>query len=390
MNTASNNDVLVIDACLVVKPLAERREHSDLYDLICILNEESDPCATTKILKWLDDHKRLRSFEKYLLYRSEEDGMTPLHLLVAYDYHGAIPVLIQNAREAVNLPDADGNNPLDSGLLYCKISLIATKMLIEADPGALRPPSGEEQNVFFRLPIHCACMSFYLSFEIIAMLLEEFPEGAKVFFQGRLPIHWACTVGVNLGVWNLLIEHYPEGVYVPRALSDDFRNYYRNDDVERVLQDAVIGGYSANLCQVIVSAFPESAYETDENGSLPLHLCIRHLKNYENRGNHLDVFLLLLNSAPYTHAEAKTAEEMLIATCDEKTVTLLLHQSAANRHFSLTVLEFLYSVKKSSVSKVDGSGMLPFHYACLNPDAAVDALMTMLLLYPESIAANNR
>jgi hypothetical protein len=156
------------------------------------------------------------------------------------------------------------------------------------------------------------------------------------------------------------------------------------------LQDAVIGGYSANLCQVIVSAFPESAYETDENGSLPLHLCIRHLKNYENRGNHLDVFLLLLNSAPYTHAEAKTAEEMLIATCDEKTVTLLLHQSAANRHFSLTVLEFLYSVKKSSVSKVDGSGMLPFHYACLNPDAAVDALMTMLLLYPESIAANNR
>ena len=206
MNTASNNDVLVIDACLVVKPLAERREHSDLYDLICILNEESDPCATTKILKWYDEHKRLRSFQKYLLYRSEEDGMTPLHLLVAYDYHGAIPVLIQNAREAVNLPDADGNNPLDSGLLYCKISLIATKMLIEADPGALRPPSGEEQNVRKKLPIHCACSVSYPRFEIIAMLLEEYPEGAKVAWHGKLPIHLACEKQVmNLDILNLLI-----------------------------------------------------------------------------------------------------------------------------------------------------------------------------------------
>ena len=91
-----------------------------------------------------------------------------------------------------------------------------------------------------------------------------------------MPINWACTVEVNLDVWNLLIELYPESINIPgpggRTPSDDFRLYHRSDEVERVLQDAVIGGYSANLCQVIVSAFPESAYETDENGSLPLHL----------------------------------------------------------------------------------------------------------------------
>jgi ankyrin repeat protein len=297
----------------------------------------------------------------------------------------------------MKLRSSGRNTPFEDGLLFGEISLIAAKQLVEANPEALRPPRGEEQNVRKKLPIHCAC-SVYPRFEIIAMLLEEYPEDAKVVWQGRLPIHLACRNLVNLDVLNLLIKLYPESLDVVDSCGEATpsrilgKNHLYDDRAVRVrlLQDAVIGGYSANLCQVIVSAFPESAYETDENGSLPLHLCIRHLKNYENRGNHLDVFLLLLNSAPYTHAEAKTAEEMLIATCDEKTVTLLLHQSAANRHFSLTVLEFLYSVKKSSVSKVDGSGMLPFHYACLNPDAAVDALMTMLLLYPESIAANNR
>jgi ankyrin repeat protein len=373
--------------------LAERRLHSDLYHLICTLNEESDPCATTKIMKWLDQHKRLASFEKYLLYRSEDSGQTPLHLLVEYDYHGAIPLLIENARGAVNLSDNDGNNPLDSGLIFCQVSLIAVKMLIEANPEALRPPRGEEHIVSKRLPIHCACSALYLRFDIIAMLLEKYPEGAKVVWKGRLPINWACTVELNLDVWNLLIERYPESVYVhSTALSKDLRSYYRCDKVIRVLQDAIIGGYSANVCQVIVSAFPESTLIKDENGILPLHLCIRHFTNFENRGNRLEVFLLLLNSAPQfvcDDAEAKTTAKMLMSTCNEDTGLLLLHQSAANRHFSLTVLEFLNAAYPSSVSKVDGCGMLPFHYACLNPDATVDALMMLLLLYPESIAANN-
>jgi ankyrin repeat protein len=195
---------------------AERREHSDLYDLICISNEESDPCATTKILKWLGDHKRLRSFQKNLLYRSEETGQTPLHLLVAYDYHGAIPVLIENAREAVNLLDTIGNTPLENGIFHCKISLTAAKMLIDANPEALRPPRGEEQNVRKKLPIHCACSVSYPRFEIVAMLLEEYPEGAKVAWHGKLPIHLACEKQVmNLDILNLLIELYPESMSIP-------------------------------------------------------------------------------------------------------------------------------------------------------------------------------
>ena len=197
----------------------ERRVYSNLLDLICTTKDYPDlgaACATTKILKWYDEHKRLRSFQKYLLYRSEEDGMTPLHLLVAYDYHGAIPVLIENAREAVNLLDADGNTPLDSGILNYAISLIAAKQLVEANPEALRPPRGEEQNVRKKLPIHCACSVSYPRFEIIAMLLEEYPEGAKVVWQGRLPIHLACEKPVmNLDVLNLLIKLYPESMSIP-------------------------------------------------------------------------------------------------------------------------------------------------------------------------------
>jgi hypothetical protein len=293
----------------------------------------------------------------------------------------------------MKLRSSGRNTPLEDGLLFGEISLIAAKQLVEANPEALRPPRGEEHNVQKKLPIHCAC-SVYLRFDIIAMLLEEYPEGAKVAWRQRLPIHLACSNWVNLDVLNLLIELYPEsldvvdlcGEVTPSRILGNNCLYDDRAVRVRLLQDAIIGGYSANVCQVIVSAFPETISITDENGCLPLHLCIGHLMNHENRSNRLDVFLLLLNSAPYTHAEAKTAEEMLIATCDENTVTLLLHQSAANRHFSLTVLEFLYSVKESSISKVDGCGMLPFHYACLNPDAAVDALMTMLLLYPESIA----
>jgi ankyrin repeat protein len=302
-------------------------------------------------------------------------------------------------RTNMKLRSSGHNTPLENGLIFGNISLIDAENLVAANPEALRPPRGEESIVSRRLPIHCAC-SVYLRFDIIAMLLEKYPEGAKVVWQGRLPIHLACTNRVNLDVLNLLIELYPEsldvvelcGVATPSQILRN-NHFYDNRVVRvRLLQDAIIGGYSANVCQVIVSAFPESTLIKDENGILPLHLCIRHFTNFENRGNRLEVFLLLLNSAPQfvcDDAEAKTTAKMLMSTCNEDTGLLLLHQSAANRHFSLTVLEFLNAAYPSSVSKVDGCGMLPFHYACLNPDATVDALMMLLLLYPESIAANN-
>ena len=305
----------------------------------------------------------------------------------------------------MKLRSSGRNTPFEDGLLFGEISLIAAKQLVEANPEALRPPRGEEHNVQKKLPIHCAC-SVYLRFDIIAMLLEEYPEGAKVAWRQRLPIHLACSNWVNLDVLNLLIELYPEsldvvdlcGEVTPSRILGNNHMYDDRAVRVRLLQDAIIGGYSANVCQVIISAFPETTMITDENGSLPLHLCIRHLMNHENRSNRLDVFFHLLNSAPQfvcDDAEAKTAAgmlrvEMQKVTWHEDTGELLLHQSAANRHFSLIVLKFLSLAFPSSASKVDGCGMLPFHYACLNPAVTVDALITLLLLCPESITTNNR
>ena len=113
----------------------------------------------------------------------------------------------------MKLRSSGRNTPFEDGLLFGEISLIAAKQLVEANPEALRPPRGEEQNVRKKLPIHCAC-SVYPRFEIIAMLLEEYPEGAKVVWQGRLPIHLACRNLVNLDVLNLLIKLYPESLDV--------------------------------------------------------------------------------------------------------------------------------------------------------------------------------
>jgi hypothetical protein len=48
------------------------------------------------------------------------------------------------------------------------------------------------------------------------MLLEEYPEGAKVAWHGKLPIHLACKKQVmNLDILNLLIELYPESMSIP-------------------------------------------------------------------------------------------------------------------------------------------------------------------------------
>jgi hypothetical protein len=231
------------------------------------------------------------------------------------------------------------------------------------------------------------------------MLLEEYPEGAKVVWQRSLPIHLTCgNRAVNLDVLDLLIELYPESINIPgpggRTPSEQLRFntvYYRRPAVlGTLLLDAVKGGFSVNVCQLILSAFPERTHLIRFPEVFhPMQYSIRNYMNYENRGNHLDVFLLLLNRAPHSvcdDAKAKTAAKMLMSPCDEDTGTLLLHQSAANRHFSLTVLKFLNCVYPSSVSKLDGWDMLPFHYACLNPDVTVDVLMTLLLFYPASIA----
>ena len=116
----------------------------------------------------------------------------------------------------MKLRSSGRNTPFEDGLLFGEISLIAAKQLVEANPEALRPPRGEEQNVRKKLPIHCACSVSYPRFEIVAMLLEEYPEGAKVFWKGRLPIHLACERPVmNLDVLNLLIKLYPESMNIP-------------------------------------------------------------------------------------------------------------------------------------------------------------------------------
>jgi ankyrin repeat protein len=67
---------------------------------------------------------------------------------------------------------------------------------------------------------------------------------------------------------------------------------------------------------------------------------------------------------------------------------LLLHREATNiRGLHVEMLPILLHVNPEAIRLQDKSGLLAIHHASLNEASSLDALMSLIKYYPESIAA---
>jgi hypothetical protein len=124
----------------------------------------------------------------------------------------------------------------------------------------------------------------------------------------------------------------------------------------------------------------------------------------------MDIISLLLEANPGSYQVkdhmGRTPSTLLSLEQTTGTTTTngmyLLHRQAANNaHHSTTttstsssnsssihLLRFLVHTYPDSIQQPDHHGMLPFHYACLNPTVSLDSLMLLLTSYPDCITSS--
>ena len=84
----------------------------------------------------------------------------------------------------------------------------------------------------------------------------------------------------------------------------------------------------------------------------------------------------------------KTPKQYLIKSASRKDENgmLLLHRQAAHcKGLSVESLNILFEAYSEAIRIQDNFGLLPLHHACLNEVSSLDALMSLVTLYPESI-----
>ena len=209
------------------------------------------------------------------------------------------------------------------------------------------------------LPIHVACWN-QASLEVIKTLLTASPDSIKAEDNdGWLPLHKVCTNGGHLNVFNLLIKSYPEGLdheddedETPLDFLEHSKYATKMDDNGMLpLHHACKNGYSLHLINFLIEAYRKSFNMKDNDGNTPWQYLAKAASRIDERG------------------------------------MLLLHREAAHcSGLNVKLLPKLFDANPEAIRLQDKWGLLPLHHASLNKASPLEALMSLVKLYPESIA----
>ena len=212
-----------------------------------------------------------------MVHASDQDGRTPLHVLLSYNDMISYPSLrIQVSMllaSKFGSSDAAGDVPLHYAL-KCGVSEEVLRELIEANPSSLVETDQEG-----RTPLHAA---FLLSGNdppstgVIKALLSTPGENATKLKDsaGRLPLHIAAERGANEAVLWLLVEAYTDGCY------------RQNKDGDLPVHLLVRTGMaSTSTVELLIRPFMDNETICRFSGSqgtcLPLHLAAEYNCSYK-------------------------------------------------------------------------------------------------------------
>lgn len=314
----------------------------------------------------------------------DEDGYLPLH--IACENKPSLNIIIfllDVYPKAAQIKGTFGCLPLH---IACRngASADVVEILLRAYPKAV-----QMQNIHGWLPIHGTCET-----NIVRTLLEAYPDGAMVpDGDGRLPLHSACIGGASL-------ETYPASIVAedrPRKSPEFYLKHGAEDNygIEYVFlfHNAIRFGLSVHLLKLLLQAFPESSLKRDNNGMLPLHHACA------STAPHFIAYVMALLGSNNDHCfktqdyQGRTPSQLLKHTASrhDKNEMLPLHRLAAcSKHLSEKSLLLLAKAYPESLTSPDKYGILPFHYACLNPESSVELLMLYIHMCPEIILSSEK
>jgi len=378
----------------------------------------------------------------------DKDGNLPLHNAARYSYaYDVVKLLLDAYPEGVEVRDKDGNLPLRMAI-WSDANFNVIKLLIDAYPEGARvswnPPNRvhpKASHLRGTLPLHLACMypmddEKFIDTNISLKLLEVYPEGAQVQDKhknlplhyavkaqaiktslkllklypegvkvqgcwGKLPLHYAVEDAVLAGVseinFNLLdslLRVYPESIHVR---CDDYMSpldilvSVGKEEGYLYLLRAMKAGVSKNCLKLFLLAFPESCLKQDNKGMIPLHhACASRLPN---RHEYIHAFLDIHGgetSFPHSFDKQFRVQDNRGRTpfqvLPDNGLFLLHELVATSLHLSETAVRLLVDMMPNSIITPNKCGMLPFHYACLNPAISVEILMLFISFSPDALA----
>ena len=118
------------------------------------------------------------------------------------------------------------------------------------------------------------------NWQAVLAVVEADPQAASKWLYGvddnntvpmiwkRLPIHLACTHGAPVGLLEMLIQSYPEGV----ATVDAHTGY--------LPLHMACGKSSAAVVKLLLETFPDATNVADVQGRLPLHVAVVAMASY--------------------------------------------------------------------------------------------------------------
>jgi len=237
-------------------------------------------------------------------------------------------------KEAMTYQDDHRNTPLHIILIRLP-PLDIVQTFIQHVPEVLRMQNGGE-----RLPIHMACLH-KASLEVVQALYNAYPESVQAESEDGLLIDGAYDYGALLDVLNFIAEAYPE---------------------------AIDQTYPFTLIS-----------RKDDNGMLPLHHACNH-----RYSDHLIRFLI--HKYPKGVAVPDNDANVPAFYIDEKGMSLLHKIATYGKGLSPVILTIFFNANPEVIRLQDKTGLLPLHHAFLNKASSVDSLMSLIKLYPESIA----
>lgn len=235
--------------------------------------------------------------------------------------------------------------------------------------------------------------------DVVEVLIRNAPGTLQMKNSiGWLPLQFACLHGASLEVLDLLVKDCPESVDMkgmnfgdkPSQLMQEWAHHHGGQDHLYFLHNAVLMGFSTPLVKLLLEAFPESCRKRDVHGNIPLHYacCTSSMHS-------LEIVVMLLQACPESYSVldnyGKTPSCYFAKVSSEKNHLgmMMLHRYAAySKALDVHAFSFVFDAHPESVLTPDIHGMLPFHHACLNEASSVDTLMSVLTLFPESIASS--
>lgn len=164
--------------------------------------------------------------------------------------------------------------------------------------------SGEKKVMWRFLPLHSACAR-QPSDELIELLLFIYPEAAIMKDRkGMLPLHYACGNHSSYSVINMLLIAHPQGA--------EDRDVYGKLPIHHACQ---WGASSPWVVGMLLTVYPESVFELDNNENTPLDLA--KAGKYEDKASIITTLARCASAAAIRAESAAVRAETLEKNAEE-------------------------------------------------------------------------